>query len=397
VREAFDLLQRVKARALEDRAGPGAAPRPVTAAALQRDVLREGELALDVYPAPDSLLVFAITRRTLRVHVIRDVPSVHARIARFAQLVHEQDAQARSLRDTVAAGVSSTLLGPVRDLLVSARRLIVCGGGVADDLPWALLPEPGTSRRLVQRLELASVPSLTTLARLRQGPQVAATRGPLVLAGALGPGGQRLAGVDDEARWLSRRYATSGVHAPRTRTQLRTALAALPGADAIHVAAHFADDPQNPWRAGILLGDPNHDDAWIRPASLASVHLRARLVVLAGCASASGHRFGLSAERGVASAFLASGARSVVGTLWPVEDGASAEFAHRFYRALDDGQTVGGAVARAQEGMRGSLRWSSPEAWAGFVVLGDPAVRLTLERRTNGLLPAMLGGPGVLR
>ena len=192
-------------------------------------------------------------------------------------------------------------------------------------------------------------------------------------------------------RWLSQHYAAAEVRAPRTASDLRGALAALPKADAIHLAAHFADDPEDPWRSGVLLGDPGRDESWLRPSALAAVRMRARLAVLAGCASASAHGTGLSAERGLASAFLASGTKAVVGTLWPVEDGASSEFVHRFYRALDEGRDAAGAVAQAQLGMRASAAWRAPAQWAAFVLLGDPAVRLALPRRP---FPGLSGWPG---
>jgi CHAT domain-containing protein len=260
---------------------------------------------------------------------------------------------------------------------------------VADDVAWALVPEPRGGRPLGERVDIAAVPSLTLLARLRARPVAAAAKGPLVLGGAAGPGGGRLPGVSAEIYWLSGRYASAEVRSSASAGGLGAALGIMPGFDAIHLAAHFAADPENPWRTGVLLGDPRRDDSWLRPSALAAVKTRARLVVLAGCSSASAHGVGLEAERGLASAFLASGAAAVLGTLWPVEDRASAELVRRFYRALDEGADAGRALARAQREMRSSWAFRDPALWAGFVLLGDPGVRLQLPRRAPSLLPGL--------
>ena len=394
VREAFDLLQRVKARTLEERSFAGVALRPLDSRRLQRDVLREGELALDFFPARDSLFIFAVTRRTLKVVTVPDLPGLRERLARFSDLARDRSPEAATLRDGAAAGIAATLLGPVSDLVASCRRLLVSGGGVADDVPWALIPAPQSDRLLIERAQVAGVPSLSMLVRLRSRPVDAATKGPLVLSGPMGPDGLRLAGVDAEARWLSRRYASAEIRTSRSAGGLKATLGSMPAVDAIHVAAHFAADAEDPWHTGILLGDPKRDDSWLRPANLASVRTRARLVVLAGCSSASTRGTGLDAERGLTSAFLAAGAGAVLGTLWPVEDRASADLVRRFYQALDEGDDAGRALARAQLGMRASFGSRDPALWAGFVLLGDPGVRLRLPRRGTPPLPAFLGPAG---
>ncbi len=378
VREVFDLLQHVKGRTLEERAAGRAAP-PVTADALQRRVLRPGELALDFFYARDSLLVFALTRDALRLEVIHGIDALEGRADRLAGLAADPAPAAAPLREAAAAALARDLLAPFRDLFANTRRVIVSGGGLADALPWALLPLPGAAA--AARVDVASVPSLSTLARLRTRAGAGAPHGLLVLANPAGPGGARLAGVERERAWLAARYAGTDARTPRDGASVRASLAAMPAAAAIHVAAHVADDADDPWHCGVLLGDPRRDDAWVRAPAIAALRLRADLVVLAGCSSAQAGDNMLTGAQGLATAFVAAGAGTVIGTRWPVSDAATAEFVPSFYRALDDGLDVGAALARARDEMRTSEHWNSPAHWAGFVVLGDPAVRIRLPRR----------------
>ena len=62
-----------------------------------------------------------------------------------------------------------------------------------------------------------------------------------------------------------------------------------------------------------------HDVAEIRP--------RSPLVVLSACATAEGRYLDAQGLGGMARAFLESGTRNVLVTLWPVEDRAAQAFA----------------------------------------------------------------------
>jgi tetratricopeptide (TPR) repeat protein/class 3 adenylate cyclase len=88
---------------------------------------------------------------------------------------------------------------------------------------------------------------------------------------------------------------------------------------------------------------------------------------------------GLTA-RSLTSAFILGGAIGFIGTLWPVFDVSSREFAEWFYALVLDGIPVGEALRRTQERMY-RTRPGDP-LWASFVLYGDPTLRIAgLERR----------------
>jgi CHAT domain-containing protein len=80
----------------------------------------------------------------------------------------------------------------------------------------------------------------------------------------------------------------------------------------------------------------------------------------------------------LARSFLAAGSRSVVGSLWDVDDGGTAALMAHFYRLLAAGAGGAEALAGAQRAMiggsivAGSEVSSHPWFWAGFVLIGDP-------------------------
>ncbi|MGB0383469.1 MAG: CHAT domain-containing protein [Ardenticatenaceae bacterium] len=106
---------------------------------------------------------------------------------------------------------------------------------------------------------------------------------------------------------------------------------------------------------------------------------------------------GLTA-RNLAQAFIMGGAAGFMGTLWPVFDQSSREFAEWFYTRLRKGMAVGEALRQTRQQMY-EERPGDP-IWASFVLYGDPMLKVisapaesqtrhisVLVARVEGLLP----------
>jgi CHAT domain-containing protein len=103
--------------------------------------------------------------------------------------------------------------------------------------------------------------------------------------------------------------------------------------------------------------------------------LHARLVVLSACqtALASGTQADVPPGDdwlGLVEAFHFAGASTVLATLWPVEDRATADLMASFYAALKAGRTEGEALAEAQRVTLRKNRTAHPFYWAGFTLSG---------------------------
>ena len=146
----------------------------------------------------------------------------------------------------------------------------------------------------------------------------------------------------------------------------------------IHIAAHgrmetgeIALAPNTSRKSYI----PREEDFLLTVSDVLSVGLRARLVVLSCCYSGRGE---IKDEGvvGIARAFLGAGARSVLVSLWAIEDEAALEFMRVFYEHLADGKTASEALNRATNHMRESQDFCHIRQWAPFVLIGDD---VTLE------------------
>ena len=141
----------------------------------------------------------------------------------------------------------------------------------------------------------------------------------------------------------------------------------------VHIAAHgdmeageIALAP-NPARTSKI---PKLKDFMLTMSDVQAVQLRAKLVVLSCCHSAQGK---ITAEGvvGIARAFLGAGARSVLVSLWAIDDEATMEFMKGFYNYLGRGCSASVALNRAMKCLRESERFGAVKYWAPFVLIGD--------------------------
>lgn len=384
-REAFDAVQRFKSRALDWRVA-GAARRegsPAGTAALLQRHLADGDVLLDSYSSiEDSTVVFAIGRRAIRVHWVPTDGGADAAIVRAAALMRSPDGSTASLRPATARRLSAECLGAALELVRPARRVFTSLSGPLNVLPVAALPADSTSDApMVEGRAVVAVPSAGWLVRARRSaPASIAAARVVTLARTSDDRGRVLAGVREEARWLSGRYGSAGlVHAgERALAEVRPWLAR---GDILHIASHARASSRDPWGSAFLLGRGDDEEAWLRARDIAASRVSARLAVLASCRTTVDRGFSNESVLGLSRAFLAAGVPAVLSTLWPVDDRATADFTRRFYLGLERGLPAAEALREAQIATRHEAERAAPYFWAGFVLAGDPDTRVVPARR----------------
>ena len=143
----------------------------------------------------------------------------------------------------------------------------------------------------------------------------------------------------------------------------------------IHFATHTQIDTTYPELSALLLSQVD-ENGRPRPGHLRIHHLKqlpldADLVVLSGCETAMGKMIRGEGLAGLARGFLDAQAGNVLASLWPVPDGATAEFMNRFYQALlSHKQPIAAALRHAQTSMKADVNWRHPFYWAGWVLIG---------------------------
>jgi CHAT domain-containing protein/tetratricopeptide (TPR) repeat protein len=143
----------------------------------------------------------------------------------------------------------------------------------------------------------------------------------------------------------------------------------------IHFATHGILDEKHPERSGLILslvgktGEPQ--DGFLRLSDIYGLKLSADLVVLSSCDSGLGKDLSSEGIIGLPRAFLRAGAKSVIATLWKVDDEATAKLMTHFYARLRRGEGPASALRNAQLQLSRDEQWSHPYYWAAFVYQGD--------------------------
>ena len=146
----------------------------------------------------------------------------------------------------------------------------------------------------------------------------------------------------------------------------------------VHIAAHgcqktgeIALAPNTERKSPI----PKEEDFILKMSDVQTISLRARLVVLSCCHSGRGE---VKSEGvvGIARAFLCAGARSVLVSLWAIDDEVTLLFMRSFYQHLVDGKSASAAHQQAMKSLRESKQYCAIKHWAPFVLVGDD---VTLE------------------
>ncbi len=199
---------------------------------------------------------------------------------------------------------------------------------------------------------------------------------------------------------------------PEASEQRLTSLAesgALRDFDAIHLATHALVDDERPERSALVLSRVNLPDPYEAVMKGTRVYdglltaseivrewdLEADLVTLSGCQTGLGRETAGEGYVGLAHAFLQAGARSVLVSLWKVEDQATALLMSRFYENLtgayrDQRHGGRGEPMSKAEALREAKQWvrtyaepspsgdeliqpfRHPSYWSGFVLIGEP-------------------------
>lgn len=142
----------------------------------------------------------------------------------------------------------------------------------------------------------------------------------------------------------------------------------------LHFAGHAVTIPDDSDHSFLALSsDISNPDQKLTLRELYDLKSNNEMVVLSACSTAEGE---IAAGEGVLSlarGFFYAGAKSVVSTLWAVNDQSSAIIMSEFYRQLKQGKRKDVALQQAKLHYLDSVdsEYQDPKYWAAFIVMGD--------------------------
>ena len=270
------------------------------------------------------------------------------------------------------------IIAPVADLLTEPEIIIVPDRFLYR-VPFAVLRDEPAGKYLSEKYRIRIVPSLTTLRIIQESPADYHSQTDALVVGDPTVGEVYYNGhltnitplfcARKEAEMVGGLLGVQPLLGSRATKQ--AVLHAIPSVSLIHLAAHG-----NPKRGEIALSPqrtsnitPQEEDYLLTMPEIQGVQVRAKLVVLSCCHSGRGlvKKEGVI---GIARAFLASGARSVLVASWAVEDEATEKLMKHFYKHLVRGESASESLHQAVQWLR-TNGFPKPRQWAPFVLMGD--------------------------
>ena len=365
-------------RDLRERAPRHAALLPREPAAWREVARRLGtDQAFIEYLLSDSAsLAFVLTADTLAAVELGVTRRELARLVEFARGTLEPSAARRpdSLWRAPLRQLHRHLVQPIEatGLLDRKRRLVLVPHGELHYLPFAaLIGDQGGAAFLIERFELLVTPSASVWLALGDRTARRAAHGLLAFA----PRGDALPATRREVDAIAELLGGAGKAVSGRAATEELFRREAPGRRVVHLATYGVLNKHNPLFSFMELAPGGIHDGRLEVHEVFGLDLAADLVVLSACQTGLGS--GALADVpagddwiGLTRAFLHAGAATVVATLWPVDDWATAGVMERFYQDYVGGGDPVRALAAAQRAALAAPSPSHPFAWAGLVVVG---------------------------
>lgn len=364
---AFDISERSRARALLDavseRGEVSAEASEATAIADLQRQLRADETVVAFHSLPDRLLVWVVDRERVRE---QSLPVPRDDLVQLVEAWRSALIQMNPAAVDAGAQIGALLIAPLA--LDRGRRLIIIPHGALHYLPFQALRVDG--QYLIQRNPIAIAPSASIAVKL-------ATRTPTVAPDliafgnpAVGPE-YALPGSEQEVKQLAALFpeATVYLNAQASESRFRAAAAK---AGLLHVAAHAQADRVDPLYSRILLANEDGKQNFLEAREVLDLDLDGvALVTLSACESGLGRVADGDEVLGFPRAFLSAGSSSLVVSLWPVADDATALLMTTLYGELAKGTDLMRAMQIAQLAVLERQGMAHPFFWAPFNVIGN--------------------------
>jgi len=355
---AFRHAERARARTLLDALR---AKDPLSPAALP------ASSAIVEYAAlPSKLVIFVVNRSRCRVfsHSIR-----HADLQRHVESF--QLAVASGEEKAIRQGAEilyGLLIAPAASSIPPRATIVAVPDLTLRALPFAALVGPG-GRYLIEDHPIVVAPSAVAYERIAGHRRDGARGRALIVVNDEPSGRERLVEAAAEAAKIARMYPRAALLGGKEATPEGFAREAR-GATMIHFSGHALMSEQRAEDTFLVLSDGAGRERRLGVRNIAALPLEhAPVVVLAACSTARGRATPLEGTMSAAWAFLAAGARSVVATLWPVDDREAADFFTLLHSRLLRGDDPADALRAAQmESIRTSV---SPSMWAAVQLTGS--------------------------
>ncbi len=363
-----------------------------------RDVqtlLSDEMVLLQYLMGKDALYIFCVTRDELEHRTVdvsrRELEKATADLRRFVdnpslardlgplktETFEPESGEKKAIQSVAEMKQASTalygyLVKPVESLLFGRYTIGIIPNGRLHYIPFQILgkAKEGQFDLLVDRYSIYHLNSLGAIEIAAGSSRSEFDGGLRILAFGNADGSLPLA--EQEVEMLERIIPGTRVYVGKQATKKRL-MDEAPGHNVLHFATHAVLDERNVTNSHVQLAPTTgSDDGRLTLEEIWGLDLGGcDLVTLSACETAIGEVSAGDEIVTTAKAFLYARARSVVASLWQVDDLATTIIMGDFYRNLKT-KSKAEALRQAQLSARNNPKYANPFYWSPFILIGAP-------------------------
>jgi hypothetical protein len=325
----------------------------------------DGTTLVEYFSTHDEVIAFVLTRSDAKVfrHLVPTgrIRSLHERLAFqlekfFIGKDYVGEHSERILQGTqrhlnaLYAALMEPFVGEIK-----TQHITIVPHGMLHFLPFHAFFDG--QQYLTDRFEISYAPSASVLRYCVENAEIVGAS-PLIV----GVADELAPMVDEEVKTLGNMFPDSRVISGEAATRAAFSTAAET-ASFIHVATHANFRQDNPMFSSFKLAD-----GYVTALDLFSMNCRTNLVALSGCQSGLAEVSGSDDLLGLIRGFLYAGARSLLLSLWSVNDQSTTLLMAEFYKEWRQGANKAKALQSAMRTVRKTF--PHPFYWGPFILAG---------------------------
>lgn len=262
--------------------------------------------------------------------------------------------QLKQRADSALTNLYEMLISPLESA-IGSRDLVIVPSGAIHYVPFSALKN--ASGYLIESRNVSVAPSASIWQSLRHRPG-SKLKKPLLVAFA----DAAVPEVENEVKAIAKMLPSATVLTGNDATFSNFQLNAERH-DLIHVACHGSFRADNPLYSSLHLVD-----GLLNVRDISSLNLKTGLVVLSACETGLNKIYPGEEIVGLTRGFLSAGAKSLILSLWAVNDEATRRFMTEFYSQLQRGHTADASLRQTQ--IKFAKKGEHPYYWSPFCHIG---------------------------
>lgn len=331
----------------------------------KRNRIPNGISLLEYVMLKDKVIIFIANNETLNAKVIE---ISEENIKKFIDAYYFQITNKSDIKIVNESGqkLYDLLIGPVEELIKNSDKLAIVPTGIFFKLPFQALckKEGSVYKYFGQEKELYYINDLTYLTDAEQ-------RLTSYKILAFGNADKSLPNAEVEVKSIQNLFKGTKVYVQTAATE-KVAKDSMGVYEIVHFATHGVLDPVSFKTSYLTMAPFMEEDGKFTMEEIGKMSLHGvNLVTLSACNTAVNENNAKGWINNPAKQFLKKGAKSVLASLWMVDDEATSKLMLYFYEYLKEGKIRSEALKLAQKKLLEEPKFSHPYYWSAFELIGE--------------------------